>query len=502
MSDGRPLPSNQFDDDRPAAGELIALFLRQTHAGAPEPRSVDPVTALIAYIREADAQGLQELARMLDVAVAALDRKIAALLNAILHHPRFQRLEATWRGAKYLVDQAADAQLWMEQDGRSTPLKICILHVTKDQLFRDVSGALEIDQSAIWQKVYEQEFGVAGGSPFGLLIGDYEFGVHPQDITLLECMGQVAAASFAPFVAGASVHLFEIDSFRVLERSLSFKHFSGTDFIPWRSLRNDPNMRFVGLTLPRIILRNPYDQRHGTRTGVYFDEDLQGTGQYLWGNAAFAFGAIVVRAFAECGWFAEIRGVTPGVESGGLVTGLPRISCATDEDGVALRSPVEVMISDEQESLLASHGFIPLCGEPNSRWGVFHANPSLFLPEKSTDADKTENERLSSMLQYVLCTSRFAHHVKCMGRTWLGSATSSYELTTRLDKWLMQYVLPTDNAEARFKARHPLRAGEVEIVEELDNPGVFRLIIRLQPHYQLDGAIVRLETKIIASDIR
>ena len=208
----------------------------------------------------------------------------------------------------------------------------------------------------------------------------------------------------------------------------------------------------------------------------------------------------MIRAFAEYRWFAEIRGISETAEGGGCVQGLPRVSCPTDREGVVGRPPVEVMISDQQESLLASHGFIPLCARPNEHVAVFYANPSLYQPTRYDDVAKTQNEQLSSMLQYVLCTSRFGHHVKQLGRRWLGGTTSAEELTGRLERWIMPYVLDTDTADREFKARHPLRKAEVRVLEERDQPGVYRLLLRLQPHYQLDRAVVRLETRIVAPE--
>lgn len=442
----------------------------------------------------------RDVARALDVAIASLDRCISALVDSILHHPRFQQLESIWRGLQYLVGRVAEAQIWLEQDGEQSEIKVRLLQLTKREMHADFQAALELDQSLIWQKIYEHEFGMAGGVPMGVLIGDYEFSSHPHDIALLESMAQVATASFSPFLAAASPQLFEIEDFRDLERPLRLQHFDTPDYIHWKSLRRDPNMRFVGLTLPRILLRPPHDLRHTAGAGWCYQESVRGShgDHHLWGNAAFAFGGVLIRAFAECGWFAEIRGMTRGVDAGGIVTGLPELCCHTDRESVIRQPPVDVMISDEQEAMLAGHGFVPLCAEPHSSTAVFYANPSLHLPQRYDDAAKTENEQLSSMLQYVLCTSRIAHHLKALGRTWLGTTQSAYELTSRLDQWIMQYVVPTDHADPEFKARHPLRSAEVEVIEEVDRPGVFRMVMRLQPHYQLDGAMVRLETRIVS----
>jgi type VI secretion system protein ImpD len=421
----------------------------------------------------------------LDRDVAAIDALICAQVNAILHARPFQQLEARWRGVLTLTEVAAD----------SPRTKVRLLPASWTELVRDLSRAADFDQSELFDKVYSSEFGMPGGEPFGLIIGDYEVQHRPSedhptdDISALKALSAVAAASFAPIILGASPRVLQIASFRELGRPIDIRAiFRQAEYRRWLSLRRGDDMRFIGLTAPRVLMRLPYQPDIRRIDGFNFREETHSPsgGGYLWGSAAFAFGAVVMRAFAENGWFADLRGAPRDEVRGGLVTTLPTACFATDRKGVALKPSLECILSDAHEKDLADLGFIALRDMPFTSYSVFYGNASLQDPVAYDLATAQASSKLSSMLQYVLCVSRFAHYIKVMGRDRLGSLMTAEECESFLQSWLIGYCEGSDNASHEAKARFPLREGRVDVREAAGKPGAYACAIYLRPHFQLD----------------
>jgi type VI secretion system ImpC/EvpB family protein len=432
-------------------------------------------------------QLVQKLART----IAAIDRRVNRQLNAILHHPELQRLEAAWRGLHYLVHEV--------QPGDN--VKVRVLNVSWRELSRDLERALEFDQSQLFRKVYCEEFGTPGGEPFGVLVGDYEIRNRPDDLTALGRVAAVAAAAFCPFLAAAHASLLDLESFVELEQSLDLaRTFQGQDHLKWRALRDAEDSRFLGLTLPRVLLRLPYADDNRRVDGFRFREEAGALdrSECLWGNAAFAFGVVLAREFAASGWFAGIRGFRRGEAGAGLLDDLPVPSFATDRRGVAPGYATEVLVSDVQDKELGDLGFIPLCHRPGTAAAAFHGNQSVQKPRVYDEEAATVNARLSAMMQYVLCVSRFAHYVKVQVRDKLGSFTGPDECAAFLSRWLQNYLCGNEDAGPELKARYPLRDARVEVKPRPDNPGVYVCVLHLQPHFQLDQLVtaVKLVTEL------
>jgi len=456
-------------------GEALGAWLRWT--GAPLPP--DP------------ARAKDQLGGVLARAVAQIDSLLSAQVQAILHHREFQRLEAAWRGLRYLVDQVEPG----------TNVKIRVLDVSRKDLARDLERAIEFDQSQIFRKVYENEFGMPGGEPFGVLIGDYELANHPDDVGLLEQMAGVAAAAFAPFVAAASPSLLGLESFAQLERGMDLgRVFGQLEHLKWRALRDQEDARFVGLVLPRFLARLPYEDDGSRVDGFCFREDVAAFdhSRYVWANAAYAFAAVLVRSFARTGWLAEINGVHRDLEAGGLVTGLPVHSFSTDKRGVAPKCSTEVMVTDQQEQDLGDLGFIPLCACKGTEYSAFYGSHSIQKPKVYDDPAATTNARISAMLKYMLCVSRFAHYLKVIARDRVGSFAEAADCEEYLHRWLQRYVTADPEASPAVKAELPLREARVQVVPHPQKPGSYLCTAHLWPHYELDelAATVRLATEL------
>jgi type VI secretion system protein ImpC len=446
---------------RDYAKDVIADFARQVLEGA------------IVIGKDAETT--------LKTRIAQIDELISAQLNAVMHAPEFQKLEGTWRGLHYLVFQSET----------STTLKIKVMNVTKKDLLRDLEKAPEFDQSATFKKVYEEEFGIFGGAPFATLLGDYEFGNTPQDISLLEKMSNVAAAAHAPFISAASSQMFNLEDYTKLgdPRDLA-KIFESVDFAKWRSFRESEDSRYVGLCLPHILMRLPYGSQTVPVESFNFEEDVDGKdhGKYLWSNAAWAMVTRLTDAFAQYEWCTAIR----GVEGGGLVEGLPTHTFRTDEGDVALKCPTEIAITDRREKELADQGFIPLVHCKGQDYAAFFSVQSANKAKKYDKAAANANARLSGQLQYIFAVSRFAHYLKAMMRDKVGSFMSRKNCEDFLNKWISNYILLNDNASQTVKAQYPLREARIEVEEIPGKPGAYRAIAYLRPHFQLDEIDVSL----------
>ena len=452
-----------IDESRMARGEsqkshardIIGEFAKQIMEG----------TMLISKDTEA----------MINARIAQIDRLISSQLNEIMHHPEFQKLEGSWRGLNYLVMNSETGE----------NLKIRVMNVSKKDLLKDMEKAAEFDQSTLFKKIYEEEFGTFGGSAYGALIGDFEFGNNPQDMSLLEKISEVAASAHAPFLSAASSTLFNLEKFTELggPRDLA-KIFQSVDYAKWKSFRDTEDSRYVGLCLPHILMRQPYGETNIPVESFDFEEDCDGTdsSKFLWGNAAYALGTRLTDAFAKYHWTAAIR----GVEGGGLVQGLPVHTFKTDEGDVALTCPTEIAITDRREKELADLGFIPLVHCKGTDYAAFFSTQTGNKPKKYDTDAANANARLSSQLQYILAVSRFAHYMKSIMRDKVGSFMTRKNAEDFLNRWIANYVLLDDSASQDMKAKYPLREARIDVSEIPGKPGAYRAVAYLKPHYQLD----------------
>ncbi len=441
----------------------------------------DMISEFVQQVMAGQVVLSRDLETSVNARIAEIDRLLSAQLNEVMHHESFQRLEGSWRGLKHLVFESET----------STMLKIRVMNVSKKDLLKDLERASEFDQSAIFKKIYEEEYGMFGGHPYGALLGDYYFDMSPQDMSLLEKMSGVAAAANAPFIAASSPKMFGWDEFHQMTevRDLA-KIFQTPEYIKWRSFRESEDSRYVGLTMPRTLSRLPYGAETEPVETFNFQEEVDGKdhAKYLWQNACYSFGTRLTEAFALYGWTVAIR----GVEGGGLVQGLPTHTFETDEGDVAVKCPTEIGITDRREKELSDLGFIPLVHCKNTDYAAFFAAQSCQKGKKYDTDEANANARLSTQLQYIFAVSRFAHYLKAMMRDKIGSFMSREECETFLNRWINNYVLESDVASQSAKAKNPLRRARVDVVEDKAKPGVYRAVAFLQPHFQLDELSVSL----------
>jgi type VI secretion system protein ImpD len=424
--------------------------------------------------------------------IAALDDIINDQLNEIIHQEQFQKLEASWRGLWYLAVQVEGAR----------SIKIRVLDISWAEVVRDISRAIEFDQSQLFQKVYNEEYGTPGGEPYGVLIGDYEISHRPSrrhphdDLGTLNGIAEVAAAAFAPFITSASPELFGMDDYSGFGLPLNLDAiFAQEEYIKWRSFRQRADSRFVGLTLPRILMRLPYRTSPGSYKGVFFYEKTgaKNTSRYLWGNASYAFAGILIREFANVGWFGHIRGVPRNQIGGGLVTSLPVDCFQTDADDIAHKPVTDVIITDSIEREIGDLGFVPLCQCYDTPFAAFYSNQSTQKPKRMETREASVNAKLSSMLQHMLCGARIAHYLKVIIRDKVGSLITADECEDYLRNWLFKYTTGREDLDWEEQARYPLREAAVQVKEHPGKPGQFVCVIHLRPHYQLDNMVSELE---------
>ncbi len=449
------------DEQRAVARDLIGELVEQVMAG----------TMTVS----ADTQA------MINARIAQIDRLLSQQLNLIMHHPDFQKLEASWRGLHYFISQS--------ETGKD--LKIRVLNVSKKDLLKDMERAPEFDQSTLFKKVYEEEFGTFGGAPFGALVGDYEFGRHPQDMALLEKIAAVAASAHAPFVSAANPAIFNLDHFTDLAgpRDLA-KVFNSAEYAKWQSFRDSEDSRYVGLCLPHTLMRLPYGPETKPVEAFQFVEDVDGAdhSKYLWGNAAYSFATRMTESFAKYHWCATIR----GVEGGGLVSGLPAHTFKTDQGDVALKCPTEIAITDRREKELSDLGFIPLVHCKGTDYAAFFGAQSCQKAKVYDTDSANANARLATQLQYIMAVSRVAHYLKAMMRDKIGSFMSREDCEMFLNRWIAQYVTSDAQANQETKAKRPLREARIDVMDDPARPGCYRAVAFLRPHFQLDELTVSL----------
>ncbi|MFT3734389.1 MAG: type VI secretion system contractile sheath large subunit [Rhodocyclaceae bacterium] len=462
--------------------DRIVADSKVAKSAAEHSRTRDLIGELVSQVMEGAVVVSDNLSATLDARIAELDELISAQLSEVMHAPEFQKLESTWRGLEYLVKQSQT----------STTLKVKVFNSNKKDLIRDFKSAIDFDQSALFKKVYEEEFGTFGGAPFGAMIGDFEIGRQAEDMYFIDQMSHVAAAAHAPFISAASPELFGLEAFTDLGKPRDLaKVFDTVEYAKWKSFRESEDSRYVGLTLPHFLGRLPYHPKDGTPVeGFNYVEEVDGSthSKYLWVNAAYAFAARLTDAFDLHGWCAAIR----GVEGGGLVEDLPTHTFKTDDGEVALKCPTEIAITDRREKELSDLGFIPLVHCKGTDYAAFFGAQSAQKAKKYNTDAANANASLSSQLQYIFAVSRIAHYLKAMMRDKIGSFASAGNVETYLNNWITQYVLLDDGATQETKAQFPLREASIQVSEVPGRPGVYRAVSFLRPHFQLDELSVSL----------
>jgi type VI secretion system protein ImpC len=415
--------------------------------------------------------------------IAGLDKALTKQVNAIIHHADFQALEGAWRGLHYLVNNTETDEM----------LKIRVMNVTKKEVAKTLKRfkGTNWDQSPLFKKVYEQQYGTLGGEPYGCLVGDFYFDHTPPDVEMLGEMAKVSAAAHAPFIAGVSPTVAQMQSWQELAnpRDLT-KIFTAPEYASWRSLRESDDARYIGLAMPRFLARLPYGKNNPVEE-FEFEEDVAGAehSKFSWANSAYAMAVNINRSFKLYGWCSTIR----GVESGGAVEGLPVHTFPTDDGGTDMKCPTEIAITDRREAELAKNGFMPVLHRKNTDFAAFIGAQSLNKPAEYVDPDATANANLSARLPYMFACCRFAHYLKCMVRDKVGSFKERYTMEKWLNEWITQYVDgdPT-NSPDEAKAKRPLAAAKVTVEEVEGNPGYYKSNFYLRPHYQLEGLTVSL----------
>jgi type VI secretion system protein ImpC len=460
---------------------LLDKVLAATKQTEPD-HAQDLVKTLVQQALDGTVRFDKNVGRSIDQAVALIDRQISAQLNAVMHHPRFLQLEGTWRGLHHLVSNSETG----------TGLKIRVLNASKRDISRDLSRASEFDQSQLFKKIYESEFGMPGGEPYGALIGDYEWTNHPEDIEALRLISNIAAGAFAPFISAAGASLFGFENWTELSRPRDLaKIFDAQEYTKWRSFRDSEDARFVSLVMPRTIARLPYGA--ATKPVDEFDyeeapSDASGAArpmrhdEYCWMNAAYVMGARLTDAFAKTGFCVAIR----GAEGGGKVENLPTHDFTSDDGDKDAKCPTEVGITDRREFELSNLGFLPLCHYKNEDYAVFFGAQTVQKPKKYDRHAATANAAISARLPYIMASGRFAHYLKVMARDKIGSFMEASNVEQWLNRWISNYVNGNENAGQEMKARFPLREAQVEVREIPGKPGSYNAIAHLRPWLQME----------------
>ena len=441
---------------------------------------------LLAALTEEALKGTvtwsKDVTRSIQNGIDAIDEVLSKQLAAIMHSEEFQKMEGTWRGLNYLVMNSET----------STTLKLRMLNVSKRELFKDMDKAVEFDQSALFKKLYENEFGTPGGEPYGAMIGDYEFTRHPEDIDLLGKVSNVAAAAFCPFISAAAPNLMGLESYDDLARPRDLaKIFDAVEYTQWRSFRDSEDSRFVSLVMPRVLSRLPYGKNTKPVEEFGFEEVESDKGgkskpvpheHYSWMNAAYVMGTRLTDAFAKTNFCTAIR----GAEGGGKVEGLPAHVFTSDDGDTDLKCPTEIGITDRREAELSGLGFLPLCHYKNTDYSVFFGAQSVQKPKKYDNPDATANASISARLPYIMASSRFAHYLKVIARDKIGSFMEVEDCQAFLERWIAQYVSADPKPSAEVKARFPLREAKVEVREIPGAPGSYNAVAWLRPWLQME----------------
>jgi type VI secretion system protein ImpC len=445
-------------------------------------RAEDLVRTLTEEVLKGTVSYRKNVTETIKAGMKAIDQAVSRQLAAILHHADLQKLEGTWRGLNHLVMNSET----------SAKLKIKVLNVAKRELFKDVDKASEFDQSGVFKKLYENEFGSPGGEPYGALVGDYEFTNHPDDVNLLGKMSNVAAAGFCPFIAAASPRLLGFDRWTELSKPRDIeKIFDTVEYAKWKSYRESEDSRFVTLVMPRVLARLPY----GTATAPVEEFDFEEVpsddsgkhkavpnDHYTWMNAAYVLGTRLTDAFAKHSFCVAIR----GAEGGGKVEGLPAHVFVSDDGDIDLACPTEIGITDRREAELSKQGFLPLCHYKNTDYAVFFGSHSTQKPKKYDRPEATANAAISARLPYLMATSRFAHYLKVMGRDKIGSFMEVSDCADWLNRWIANYVNGNPSSGPELKAKYPLAEAEIQVKEIPGKPGSYHAVAWLRPWLQME----------------
>ena len=486
MADANPQQTPQSAGEVVAVTEFDSLLKKEFKPKTDEAKeAVERAVRTLAEQALAQTQLIKaDVVKSIESMIAELDRKLTEQINVILHHDDFQKLESAWRGLHYLVTNTETDEM----------LKIRFMDISKQELGKTLKRYKGVawDQSPLFKKIYEAEYGQFGGEPFACLVGDYHFDHTPPDTEMLGELSHVAAAAHAPFIAGASPTVMQMGSWQELAnpRDLT-KIFTTPEYATWRSLRESEDARYLGLAMPRYLARLPYGAKTSPVEEFDFEEDTGAAdhSRYCWANAAYAMAVNINRSFKLYGWCSRIR----GIESGGAVEGLPTHTFPTDDGGVDMKCPTEIAISDRREAELAKNGFMPLVHRKNSDFAAFIGAQSLQKPTEYDDPDATANANIAARLPYLFACCRFAHYLKCIVRDKIGSFKEREEMQRWLQNWIMNYVDgdPAHSSETT-KAQKPLAGAEVVVEEVEGNPGYYTSKFFLRPHYQLEGLTVSL----------
>jgi len=463
------------------AGGLLEQVVAATKQTEPD-RAHELVKTLVEQALVGTVTFDRNLPRTIDKAIAAIDAKLSAQLNEVIHNPRFLQLEGSWRGLNYLVMNSETG----------TSLRLRVLNLPKREMMRDLTRAVEFDQSQLFKQIYENEFGTPGGEPYGALIGDYEWTSHPDDIETLRLVSNVAAGAFAPFISAAGAGMFGFQNWPELSRPRDLaKIFDTIEFAKWRSFRDSEDSRFVNLVLPRAVARLPYGAATKPIDEFNYEEapyDAAGAAKsmnhehYCWMNAAYVMGTRLTDAFAQTGFCVAIR----GAEGGGKVENLPFHVFTSDDGDLDAKCPTEIGITDRREFELSNLGFLPLCHYKNTDYAVFFGAQSTQKPKKYDRPEATSNAAISARLPYLMATSRFAHYLKVMARDKIGSFMEATDVEAWLNRWIQNYVNSNESAGQEMKARFPLREARVEVREIPGRPGSYNAIAYLRPWLQME----------------
>lgn len=478
--------STEVENVAEQEAEEQSVSLLEQAISATKQTQPDEAQDLIANLTQQVLKGTvtwdRNLTQTINMAVNAIDQAMSKQLSAIFQDEKLQKLEGSWRGLNHLV---------MNSETGAT-LKIRMMNITKRELFRDLDKAVEFDQSQTFKKIYEEEFGTAGGEPFGSMIGDFEFTSHPEDIELLSKMSNVAAAGFCPFISAAGAGMFGFEEFTELSKPRDLGGiFESGEYIKWRSFRDSDDSRFVTLVMPRTLARTPYGSNTKPVESFNFEEfevDESGISkpaehsQYCWMNAAYVMGTTMTQAFAENSWCTAIR----GAEGGGKVEGLPTHLFKSDDGDLDQKCPTEIGITDRREAELSGQGFLPLCHYKNTDYSVFFGSQSTQNPKMFDDPDATANASISARLPYLMATSRIAHYLKVMARDKVGSFMEAGDCERWLNKWISQYTNSNPDASAEMKAKYPLAEARVEVKEIPGQPGCYSAVAYLKPWLQME----------------
>ncbi|MBE0380055.1 type VI secretion system contractile sheath large subunit [Pseudoalteromonas prydzensis] len=492
------MSTEQLSAELESTSEVTSSLLEQA-IGATKQTDASRAEELLRTLTEEAMKGTVQWNKNMTVtfneAIQLIDQKISKQLSVVMHSDEFQKLEGSWRGLHHLV---------MNSDTSAT-LKIRVLNMKKKELHKDLSKAVEFDQSQTFKKIYEAEFGTPGGEPYGTIVGDFEFTNHPEDVETLSLMSNVAAAGFCPFIAASSPSLFGFDNWEELTKPRDLeKVFESLEYTKWRSFRDSDDSRFVSLTMPRFLSRLPYGAASKPVEEFNYEEfvvessDGRSTSadnsEYCWSNAAYAMATNMAKAFSQYGFCTAIR----GAEGGGKVEGLPTHIFTSDDGDPDLKCPTEIGITDRREAELSKLGFLPLCHYKNTDYAVFFGGQSCQKPQLYSTPDATANAAISARLPYLMATSRFAHYLKVMARDKIGSFMEAEDVESWLNRWILSYVNATEGGGQDIRARYPLADAKVSVKEIPGQPGAYNAVAWLRPWLQMEEltSSLRLVAKI------